>query len=193
MDPQGESLTRMLNDAAAGDARAAGELLPLIYNELRMLARANLRGAHPGTTLQPTALVHEAYLRLFGKSPGDWNSRGHFFSAAAQTMRHILVDQARRKASQKRGGGGRRLDLDDVELAVDAPSDDVLALDEALTQLERSDPQKVQLVVLHCFAGLTLEEVAAALDVSLSTVEREWRFTRALLNQRLGDPTRART
>lgn len=186
MDPQVESITRLLNAAAAGEPQAANELLPLIYDELRSMARANLRGAQPGVTLQPTALVHEAYIRLFGTKPVDWNSRGHFFSAAAQTMRHILVDQARRKASLKRGGGGKRLDLDAAELEAEPPADDVLALDEALKQLERSDPRKVQLIVLHCFGGLTLEETAAALGVSLATAERDWRFARALLNKQLG-------
>jgi RNA polymerase sigma factor (TIGR02999 family) len=187
MASDADSLTRMLNATAAGDARAASELLPLIYDELRAMARANLRGAQ-GASFQPTALVHEAYIRLFGAVPTDWNSRGHFFSAAARTMRHILVDQARRRASLKRGGGGRRLDVDAVELTIEAPSEDVLALDEALTQLEHTDPRKVQLISLHCFGGLTLEETAAALGISLSTAEREWRFARALLNRQLSSP-----
>lgn len=186
MAADAESVTRMLNAAAAGDPQASRELLPLIYNELRAMARASLRGERPGATLQPTALVHEAYIRLFGAAPAGWNSRGHFFSAAARTMRHILVDQARRKASLKRGGNARRLDLDACELTIDAPSEDVLALDEALTQLERSDPRKVQLITLHCFGGLSVEETAAALELSVSTVERELRFARALLSRHLG-------
>jgi RNA polymerase sigma factor (TIGR02999 family) len=158
------------------------------------LAQARLRGAPAGTRLQPTELVHEAYLRLFRRpvTPAEgsetaWNSRGHFFTAAAQAMRNILVEQARRKASLKRGGGGRRQPLHEQDLAIEPPADDVLFLDELLTELERGDPRKARLVLLHCFSGLTLEETASALGVSLATVEREWRFTRALLQARFED------
>ncbi len=182
-----ESVTQVLQAAREGDPRAAAELLPLVYNELRRLAQARMAQASPGNTLQPTALVHEAYLRLVGAQDPGWNSRGHFFAAAAQAMRNILVEQARRKASLKRGGDKKRLNADEMELAIESPSEDVIALDEALTELERSDPRKARVVMLHHFAGLTLEETAAALDVSLPTVEREWRFARALLYTRLSD------
>lgn len=141
----------------------------------------------PGETLQPTALVNEAYLRLFDRAPLNWNSRGHFFAAAAQTMRNILVEEARRRASLKRGGRHARVPEDDWAVAIEPPADDVLALDEALAELESSDERKAQLVLLHCFCGLTMEETASALGISLSTAEREWRFTRALLRARLQD------
>lgn len=183
-----EPVTQMLNAAAAGDERAAATLLPLLYDELRRLARARMAGSAPGTTLQPTALVHEAYLRLVGHEDPGWNSRGHFFAAAARAMRNILVEQARRKGSLKRGGDRRRMVTDEADLAIDAPADDVLALDEALTQLEKTDVRKAQIVSLHWFCGLTLEDTAASLGVSLATVEREWRFTKALLRTLLSEP-----
>jgi RNA polymerase sigma factor (TIGR02999 family) len=185
--PPGGPITKLLNAAGDGDEDAAAELLPLIYGELHRIAQARMATLRPGTTLQPTALVHEAYLRLLGNDKPAWNSRGHFFGAAARAMRQILVDQARRKASQKRGGGRKRLDLDDVEPAIAAPSIDILALDEALQRLERDDPRKAQIVMLRYFAGLTAQETAAALDISVPTVEREWRFTRTLLHMRLAE------
>jgi RNA polymerase sigma factor (TIGR02999 family) len=179
-----ESITRLLNAAGAGDAASSEELLSAIYEELRAMARHRLRNTAPGATLQPTDLVHEAYLRLF-ETQATWNSRGHFFAAAAQAMRNILVDQARKNAAVKRGGAMARVELNEENLAIDPPSDDVLALDEMLGELERSQPRKARLVLLHCFGGLTLEETAAAMDVSLATVERDWRFTRALLHTKL--------
>lgn len=182
-----ESFTRMLNAATAGDANAASELLPLIYDELRDIARSKMGKGTQNATLQPTALVNEAYLRLFVGNSTSWNSRGHFFAAAAQAMRNILVDEARRKASLKRGGDRNRVAEEDWAESIEPPADDVLALDDALRELERSDPQKAQLVLLHCFCGLSLEEVASAMDVSMSKIEREWRFTRALLRTRLED------
>jgi RNA polymerase sigma factor (TIGR02999 family) len=185
MSAETPSFTRLLNLAGGGDERAAAELLPMIYDELRSLARARIGTVRPGDTLQPTALVHEAYLRLFGKQHLEWKSRAHFFAAAAQTIRNILVDRARQKASLKRGGARRRAEVEDWEAVIDPPADDVLALDEALRQLEQSDPRKARLVLLHCFGGLTLEETASALEVSLTTAEREWRFTRALLRAQL--------
>ncbi len=191
-----ESVTRLLNAAAAGVPGSSQELLALIYDELRGLARARMRGAPADATLRPTELVHEAYLRLFGwPAPGSeaWNSRGHFFTAAAQAMRNILVDQARRKASLKRGGDRKQVALDEPDLAFEAPSQDVLAVDDLLRRLERTDPSKATLVLLHCFSGLALEETAAAMGVSLSTVEREWRFTRALLKSRLEAPDAGHT
>ncbi len=182
------TLTRVLNAASTGDRKAAAELLPLVYDELRQLARARLAHQPPGTTLQPTALVHEAYLKLVGDADPGWDSRAHFFGAAARAMRDILVDQARRKRSLKRGGHARR--VDDIELAIAPPSEDLLALDEALTELEQQDERKARIVMLHYFAGLTLEETAVALGVSVPTVQREWRFTRSLLFARLrrGEP-----
>jgi RNA polymerase sigma factor (TIGR02999 family) len=181
------TLTQVLDAARQGDRQAAADLLPLVYEELRSLARARMARLKPGETLQPTALVHEAYLRVVGSTDPGWDSRGHFFAAAAQAMRNILVDQARRKASLKHGGAGERYDLHDAELLIEPPSDDILALDEALTELERTDPRKARVVMLHHFGGLTLEETAAALGVSGPTVQREWRFTRALLFARLSE------
>ncbi len=183
-----ESVTRLLNAAAAGVPGSSQELLALIYDELRRLAHARMRGAPPDATLRPTELVHEAYLRLFGRpAPGSeaWNSRGHFFSAAAQAMRNILVEQARRRGRLKRGGDRRRVTADEDAFAIEAPVEDVLALDSVLAELERISPRKATLVLLHCFSGLTLEEAAAAMEISLSTAEREWRFARALLRSRL--------
>ncbi len=180
-------ITEILQAADRGDEKAAAELLPLVYKELRSLARALMARVPPGNTLQPTALVHEAYLRLIGDEATGWNSRGHFFAAAAQAMRQILVDQARRKARPKHGGDRRRLNSDEVELAIEAPNDDVLALDEALKLLENTDPRAAQVVALRYFAGLTAQETASSMDLSLSTVEREWRFARTFLYTRLTD------
>lgn len=180
-----EQLTRTLQAASEGDPHAAEQLLPLVYDELRRLARSRLAKTPPGTTIQPTALVHDAYLRLVGDKDPGWNSRGHFFGAAAKAMRNILVDRARRKASLKRGGDQQRVDIDVAELSIQEPPEDVLALDEALKELEQADSRKAQVVMLHYFAGLTLKETAEALGVSLPTVERDWRFTRALLFTKL--------
>ena len=175
-------VTQLLHAAGAGDPQAAADLLPLVYAELRRLAQARMAKTPPGNTLQPTALVHEAYLRLIGDPSTAWSSRGHFFAAAAQAMRQILVDQARRKSSRKHGGEHTRVELDDIEPAFEADClTDVLELDEALNQLQLTDERKAKIVMLRYFAGLTNEETAAALDVSVSTVEREWRFARALL------------
>jgi RNA polymerase sigma factor (TIGR02999 family) len=175
-------VTRILAAIEQGDPRAAAELLPLVYDELRKLAVARLAEEKPGQTLQATALVHEAYVRLVGGAqPQDWNGRGHFFAAAAEAMRRILVDQARHKQTRKAGGGHRRLDLDDVEPALDEEPDDLLALDEALRQLEAKDPRKAELVKLRFFAGLTAEQAAAALGVSTSTAEKDWAYARSWL------------
>src|SRR5262245_29658278 len=171
-------VTRLLDAAAAGDPTAAGDLLPLVYAELRKLAAARLAAEAPGQTLQATALVHEVYLRLIGPADApQWDGRGHFFAAAAEAMRRILIDQARRKQTRKAGGDRRRLDLADVEPALeDGSDDDLLALDEALRTFEAEDPRKAALVKLRFFAGLTAEQAAAALDVSLSTVEKDWAY-----------------
>jgi RNA polymerase sigma factor (TIGR02999 family) len=139
----------------------------------------------PGNTLQPTALVHEAYLRLVGKEDPGWNSRGHFFAAAARAMRRILVEQARRKRLDKHGGGRKRLNADEIDIPIEAPSEDVLALDEALESLRRRDERKCDVVMLRYFAGLTIEETAKVLNISEPTVERDWRFARALLHAQL--------
>lgn len=188
--PEG-TVTQMLNAAGAGDARAAAELLPLVYSELRELAKMRMAKTPPGNTLQPTALVHEAFLRLVGRDEPSWNSRGHFFAAAAQAMRQILVEQARRKASAKHGGGRKRVDLELAEPFVEPPAEDLVALDEALTRLEQADPRKGKIVMLRYFAGLTAEETAAALGVSVPTIEREWRFIRTFLYTLLSDPETA--
>ncbi len=181
-------VTRVLRAAATGDSKAAADLLPLVYAELRGLARAQMAKTPPGNTLQPTALVHEAYLRVIGDEDPTWNSRGHFFAAAAQAIRQILVDQARRKARIRHGGGRDRVSLTQAEPAIRPPSDDMLALDEALRQLEEDDPRKARIVMLRYFAGLTEAETAAALGLSAPTVRRECRFARALLAVRLQDP-----
>src|SRR5262245_16741750 len=169
-------VTRILSQIEEGDPKAAEQLLPLVYEELRKLAAVKLAQENPGQTLQSTALVHEAYLRLLG---GDgtprWDGRSHFFAAAAEAMRRILVDRARHKQTRKAGGGRRRLDLDDVEPTFEEGNDDdLLALDEALRQLEVEEPRKAELVKLRFFAGLTSEQTATALGVSTSTIEKDW-------------------
>jgi len=187
--PAESEITRLLRDVAAGDPKKAAELLPLVYAELRALARAHMAREKPGRTLQATELVHEAWLRVVGASDPGWNGRAHFFGAAAQAMRRILVEQARRRARIKHGGGRERADPEEVELvpATEAASPtDVLAVEEALTRLEREDERKGRIVELRYFAGLTVEETAQALGVSVGTIEREWRFIRAWLREELG-------
>ena len=186
--PPDRPVTQLLRAASSGDAKAAGELLPLVYSELRNLARARMARTPPGNTLQPTALVHEAFLRLIGSDEPNWDSRGHFFAAAAQAMRQILVEQARRKASAKHGGGRRRVDVERAEPLIEPPAEDLLALEEALTRLEQADPRKGRIVMLRYFAGLTTEETAAALGVSVPTIEREGRFIRTFLYTLLSGP-----
>lgn len=179
-------ITRILRAAADGDSRAARELLPLVYDELRVLARSRLARSGPGHTLQPTALVHEAYVRLLQSGDPGWNGRGHFFGAAAQAMRHILIDQARRKAAIKHGGGlERSQNIDEVDLPIALNVPDMLALDEALRELEAADERQGKVVMLRFFAGLTEQETAEALGVSLATVSRDWRFARSFLHARL--------
>jgi RNA polymerase sigma factor (TIGR02999 family) len=174
-------VTMVLRAAAAGDRQAGAALLPLVYNELRRLARSRLEGTPPGNTLQPTALVHEAYMKLVGEQDPGWNGRHHFFGAAAQAMREIIVDHARRKGAVKHGGAVAHVDVEFADVSFERSPADILALDQALQRLEKEDPRKAQLVMLRCFAGLTLEESAAALEVSESTVERDWRYIRAWL------------
>jgi RNA polymerase sigma factor (TIGR02999 family) len=184
-------VSRILSAVGQGDAHAAERLLPLVYDELRQLAAARLAREKPGHTLQPTALVHEAYLRLVaaGDEPA-WEGRRHFFAAAAEAMRRILIDQSRRKKRVKRGGGRRRVDLDQIEVPADAPGDDLLALDEALDGLAREAPQKAELVKLRFFAGLSVEEAAHCLGISRATADRYWAYARAWLYDRVraGDP-----
>ena len=179
-------ITIILQAAAGGDSRAAAELLPLVYDELRRLAHARMARSR-GDTLQPTALVHEAYLRLIGDADPGWNSRGHFFAAAAQAMRNILVDQARRKATVKHGGDRVRLEAEANEPTIETPVEDILTVDEMIKRLEAEDPRKGQIVNLRYFVGLSAEDTAAALGISLRTVEREWRYIRTWLRQQLDD------
>jgi RNA polymerase sigma factor (TIGR02999 family) len=184
-------VTAILRAVEAGDAKASGELLPIVYEELRQLARSLMAKTPPGNTLQPTALVHEAYLRLVGREDPGWNGRGHFFGAAAQAMRHILVEQARRKARHKHGGDRKRLDVDEIDIPIEMPAEDMIALDEALERLRARDARKAEVVTLRYFAGLTIEETAKVLNVTGRTVERDWRFARALLNQQLNPTDRS--
>ena len=185
-------VTRILDAIERGDPQAAGELLPLVYRELRQLASQRLAQEQPGQTLQATALVHEAYLRLVGKEdPRRWDGRGHFFAAAAEAMRRILVENARRKAGPKAGGGRERVDLDAVELAVADPRVDLIALDEALTALEARDRRKADLVRLRFFAGLSIDQAADALGVSVATANKDWSYAKSWLRLAMlgDDPT----
>src|SRR5262245_7269141 len=181
-------VTQILAAFEQGDPHAAELLLPLVYDELRRLAAQKLAHEIPGQTLQPTALVHEAYLRLVGgDAAGRWDGRGHFFAAAAEAMRRILLEQARRKGRQKRGGGRRRVSI--LHAAVAAlPPDDLLDLDAALDALAAEDPPKAELVRLRLFGGLSVEEAAACLNLSRATADRWWAYARAWLHDRLRDP-----
>jgi RNA polymerase sigma factor (TIGR02999 family) len=179
-------VTRILAALEQGDSRAAGQLLPLVYDELRRLAAQNLAREKPGQTLTATALVHEAYLRLVGQ--GDeprWQSRGHFYAAAAEAMRRILVENARRKRSLKRGGGLVRQELPEADLVAPEPREDLLALDEALDRLAAKDPAKAELFKLRYFAGLTGEQAARALGISRATADRSWAYARAWLHREM--------
>jgi RNA polymerase sigma factor (TIGR02999 family) len=181
-------VTRILSAIEQGDPKAAEQLLPLVYDELRRLAARRLAQERPGQTLQATALVHEAYVRLVGaEGPVAWNSRGHFFAAAAEAMRRILVNRARDKRRLKRGGDRERVDLEDVVAADVALPPDILALDEALEGLAREEPACAELVKLRFFAGLTQEEAAQALGVTRRTANRYWAFARAWLREALGE------
>jgi RNA polymerase sigma factor (TIGR02999 family) len=181
-------VTQILSAIEQGDAGAAEKLLALIYGELRVLATQRLAREDPGQSLQSSDLVHEAYLRLVGE--GDqkkWDSRAHFFAAAAEAMRRILVEKARRKKRVKHGGAGLRLDLDPVRFLAKEPSEDIEALDEALTKLAAEDPDKAELVKLRFFAGLTMPEIARVLKISLATAERHWTYARTWLYAELKD------
>ena len=188
-------VTTILSALEKGDTHAAGQLLPLVYNELRKLAAAKLAQESPGQTLQATALVHEAYLRLVDAeqrtASSGWDSRGHFFAAAAEAMRRILVENARHKRSQKAGHGRRRLELDDVEATVNGSPDDLLALDDALTKLGRENAAAADLAKLRLFTGLTVDEAADTLGVSRRTGFRLWTYARAFLQADLTDDSGA--
>lgn len=181
-------VTMLLAAASDGDANAASQLLPLVYDELRKLAAARMALEAADNTLSATALVHEAYLRLVG--PADsvrWNGRRHFFAAAAEAMRRLLVENARRKKRQKHGGDHQRISLEVAESMVPAPSEDLVALDEALDRLAAQDPIKAEVVKLRFFAGLTMPEISHALNLSLATVERHWTFARTWLYAELSE------
>ncbi|MBS0266970.1 MAG: sigma-70 family RNA polymerase sigma factor [Planctomycetes bacterium] len=181
-----EDVTRILNAVQQGDPQAAQELLPLVYNELRRLAARKMTREQAGQTLQPTALVHEAYLRLVGPElQRGWDHRGHFFAAAAEAMRRILIENARRKQSDKRGGGLARVELDDAPAVELVDDDSLLALDGALEKLDQVDPEAAQLVKLRYFTGMSVEEVAAALGISERTAKRNWAYARAWLKREL--------
>ncbi|MCI0360923.1 MAG: ECF-type sigma factor [Planctomycetaceae bacterium] len=181
-------VTRILSQIESGDPAAAERLLPLVYDELRKLAAAKLAHEKPGQTLQATALVHEAYLRLVaGDQERSWNSRGHFFGAAAEAMRRILVDQARHRGRLKRGAQCLRVDLDSACMVQEPPSLDILALDEGLAKLALTEPVKAELVKLRFFAGLTMPQAAEALGISLATAERYWMFSKAWLYSELAE------
>jgi RNA polymerase sigma factor (TIGR02999 family) len=181
-------VTRILSAIERGDPSAAEQLLPLVYDELRKLAAQRLALEQPGQTLQPTALVHEAYLRLVGgDQPQDWDGRGHFFAAAAEAMRRILVESARRKSTAKRGGALRRIDIEQVSVVDEGREAELLALDEALTEFERHDPQAAGLVKLRYFAGLSHQEAAQALGIGRRAADRLWALARAWLYQRLSE------
>lgn len=180
-------VTALLHRASEGDSRAADELLPLVYGKLRMLAAELMSRERVDHTLQPTALVHEAYLKLIDQSRAQWQDRAHFFSVAAQALRRILVDHARRHAAAKRGGVCRRLQLDEGLIAAYEQTVDLLALDDALSRLTRRDGQRARVVELRFFGGLTVDEAARVLGISSRTVERQWRYARAWLYRELSD------
>ena len=183
--PSESRLSAVFQAAQAGDRQAAADLLPLVYAELHELARARLARQPPGQTLTPTALVHEVYLRIVGDSEVTWEGRQHFFFAAARAMRDILVEQARRKAGPKRGGDRRRRELDEACAVLQPPSEEVLAVHEALQELEARDPLKAQIVLLRYFTGLTRDETATVLGLAERTLDRHWRYIRAWLMERL--------
>ena len=174
-------VTRILTAIEQGDTKAADKLLPLVYEELRRLAAQKMSQELPGQTLQATALVHEAYVRLVGSEARDWSGRTHFFAAAAEAMRRILIENARRKRRLKHGGALQKVDLDDACMFIEGPSEDIVALDEALARLALEDPVKADLVKLRYFAGLTIEQAAKILGISRATADRYWSYCRAWL------------
>jgi RNA polymerase sigma factor (TIGR02999 family) len=187
----GSHITRILETAQQGDPKAADELLPLVYDELRKLAAAKMAQERGNQTLQATALVHEAWLRLVGKESGRWDSRGHFFAAAAEAMRRILIDRARRRRAGRHGGGEAPLAIDQVEIPVPVQDDDWLALSDALEMLESVDKPKAQFIKLRYFVGLSLEEAAEVLGVSVPTASRWWSYSRAWLAEEIESQRKA--
>ena len=185
-EPSPGEVTHILEDVSRGDPAAQARLMSLVYDELHRLASACMRGERDDHTLQPTALVHEAYLRLIGESEARWQNRAHFFGAAAEVMRRILVDHARSRLAAKRGGDRAKLPLDEMVGWSEDQPENVIAIDEALKALEAYDAQKGQIVKLRFFAGLTMEEIAEVLDVSVRTVKRQWRYTKAWLYREIG-------
>lgn len=183
MEPDLPEITNLLNRAASGDPDAVRDIFPAIYRELRALASARLSRVPPGGTVQTTVLVHEAYLRVVGRHREGWESMRHFYFTVARAMRDIVVEEARRKESRKRGGDRKRVPLEEITRTLDGPRDEVLALDAALARLEREDPDGHQLVMLRFFAGLSVAESAELLATSVRTVERRWRFLRAWLER----------
>ena len=181
-----QPITELLRAAQAGDAAAAERLLAVVYEQLQQVARARMAHLPPGQTLQPTALVHEAYLRLIDKGGVSWESRQHFFFAAARAMRDILVEQARRKARPVRGGDRPRQELDEACAVLEPPAENVLAVHEALDELEKDDPLKAQIVLLRYFSGMTMAETAEVLGLAERTLDRQWRYIRVWLLKRLG-------
>src|SRR5262245_48618925 len=176
-------ITQMLQAVGRGESGASEQLLPLVYNELRKLAAVRMAQEIAGQTLQPTAVVHEAWLRVAGKGDRIWESRAHFFGAAAEAMRRILIENARRKSRLKRGGGQARLDIDELDLAQTTPDDKILLINEALEQLQAEDPEKAKIVVMKFFGGLTNQQVSESIGVTERTVERQWAYAKAWLFQ----------
>ena len=176
-------ITRILHDISRGNSHASEELLPLVYEELRRLASTRMAQEMSGQTLQPTALVHEAWLRMVDDGHRKWQNRAHFFGAAAEAMRRILIENARRKSALKRGGGLARVDIEGLDLAAAAPDDKILLINEALEKLQMEDPEKARIVVMKFFGGLTNQEVAEALSVTERTIERQWAFAKAWMFQ----------
>ena len=181
-------VTLILERVQRGDATAAEELLPLVYSELRRLAAQRMANEKPGQTLQPTALVHEAWLRLVGMKESKWNGRAHFFGAAAEAMQRILIENARRKKAQCHGGGQVKLNIDDVEISTLATADELLAVSEALEKFAARDPQKAELVKLRYFVGLNFDEAAEMLGISVPTANRWWAYSRAWLYEEIKSP-----
>jgi RNA polymerase sigma factor (TIGR02999 family) len=185
MDESAQQVTQILATAGAGNPQAAQELLPLVYQELRRLAAHKMAQERPGQTLQPTALVHEAWLRLAGQQQQRWESRAQFFIAASEAMRRILVDRARRRQAAKHGGGLERVDVDSVELPIESDPDRLLRIHEALDGLAREEPLRADVVKLHCFVGMSHAEIAGVLNVSEKTVKRYWAYAKAWLRRTL--------
>lgn len=185
MLPTPDNVTELLRIAGNGDSQASEDLLRIVYGELRTLAKAWMASTPPGQTLQPTALVHEVFVRLVGRDQRSWENRGHFFFVAGRAMRDILVERARAKGTIKRGGDRRRVDFDKLVIATEAPGEDLLALDDVLQDFARRYPWEHRIVMLRFFAGLTNDETAQAMSAPLRTIERDWRFARAWLRDAL--------